>query len=85
MSVRLFAVSVFLACSVVPAFAESESRTYSSYPSGEGNPYIYTCRPPQILPGSRLRGPEVCKTNAAWAQYRKDGMDVAADFSLICE
>jgi hypothetical protein len=31
------------------------------------------------LPGERLKGPEVCRTNAQWAQYRKDGMDLAAD------
>jgi hypothetical protein len=43
------------------------------------DPNTITCRPPQILPGSRLLGPEVCKTNAVWAQYRKDGLDVTAD------
>lgn len=48
-------------------------------PSGEGDPDAVSCRPPQILPGTRRRGPEVCKTNRVWAQYRKDGMDVAAD------
>jgi hypothetical protein len=48
-------------------------------PDGSGDPNAISCRPPQALPGSRLRGPEVCKTNAVWARYRKDGMDVAAD------
>ena len=48
-------------------------------PSGEGNPNAVVCRAPQALPGSRLPGPRVCKINATWAQYRKDGMDVAAD------
>jgi len=24
-------------------------------------------------------GPQVCRTNRVWAQYRKDGMDVAPD------
>ncbi len=48
-------------------------------PDGAGDPNAVTCRPPQTLPGSRLLGPQVCKTNAVWAQYRKDGMDVAAD------
>lgn len=37
-------------------------------PRGEGDPSQITCRVPQPLPGSRLRGPEVCKTNHAWAQ-----------------
>ena len=48
-------------------------------PDGKVDPDTITCRPPQTLPGKRLKGPEVCKTNAVWAQYRKDGMDVAAD------
>ena len=58
-----------------PAFADPAS----NQPSGEGDPNAITCRPPQYLPGQRLKGPEVCKTNAVWAQYRKDGMEVAAD------
>jgi hypothetical protein len=48
-------------------------------PSGEGDAFAITCRPPQNLPGSRLKGPEVCKTNQVWAQYRADGMEPAAD------
>ena len=55
------------------------AKSYERVPSGEGNPNVITCRPPQPLLGSRLLGPEVCKTNAVWAQYRKDGMEVAAD------
>lgn len=57
----------------------AQSSAHAHDPTGQGDPYIVTCRPPQYLPGSRLKGPEVCKTNAVWAQYRKDGMDVAAD------
>ena len=59
--------------------AQPDPKGQAIYPTGEGNPYLITCRRPQTLPGSRLLGPEVCKTNAVWAQYRKDGMDVAAD------
>lgn len=51
----------------------------STVPTGEGDPNAITCRAPQTLPGSRLKGPEVCKTNAVWAQYRRDGMEPAAD------
>jgi hypothetical protein len=61
------------------AVAISPGKTYAVTPDGSGDPFAITCRPPQMLPGSRLRGPEVCKTNAVWAQYRKDGMEVAAD------
>ena len=65
-----------------PALAQTApvtGRVNSSSPTGEGDPNAITCRPPQALPTSRLPGPEVCKTNAVWAQYNKDGMDVAAD------
>jgi len=61
------------------AVAVSPSKTYSVSPDGGGEPFAITCRPPQLLPRSRMTGPEVCKTNAVWAQYRKDGMEVAAD------
>lgn len=54
-------------------------KTYAAFPTGDGDPDAITCRPPQPLPDSRLRGPEVCKKNAVWARYRRDGMDVASD------
>ena len=62
-----------------PALAQQPGTTYSHFPNGEGEPLAITCRPPQVMPNSRLPGPEVCKTNAEWKRYRKDGMDVAAD------
>ena len=78
-------LAVFVLLSA-PAFAEpaaapadSAAKTYARDPTGEGDPNAITCRPPQTLPGSRLLGPEACRTNALWAQYRKDGMDLAAD------
>lgn len=52
---------------------------YSNTPTGQGSPNAIACRAPQKLVGSRMMGPEVCKPNAVWAQYRKDGMDVSAD------
>jgi hypothetical protein len=54
-------------------------KSYAEFPTGEGDPDAVTCRRPQHLPDSRLNGPEVCKTNSDWAQYRRDGMDVAPD------
>jgi hypothetical protein len=57
----------------------SPALAWAATPDGTGEPNAISCRPPQIIPGSRLLGPEVCKTNAVWAQYRKDGMEVAAD------
>lgn len=72
--ILLILTMVFL---IVPAL--SDPGDSSSTPSGEGDPAQMVCRAPQALPGSRLLGPRVCKTNAVWAQYRKDGMDVAPD------
>ena len=68
--------AAFLLALAAPAFAQPGR---SASPDGTGDPNAITCRPPQPRPESRLPGPEVCKTNAVWAQYRKDGMDVAAD------
>ena len=62
-----------------PALAQQPGTAYSHSPSGDGEPLAITCRPPQVMPNSRLPGPEVCKTNKEWARYRKDGMEVAAD------
>jgi hypothetical protein len=51
-------------------------------PSGAGDPMDVVCRPPLPLKGVRRLGPQVCKTNALWAQYRQDGIVVAPDGSL---
>jgi hypothetical protein len=93
-AMRVFAPFALLLLSV-PAFAQTSSATSMEVsrgaaqavavhpsafqPSGEGDPFTITCRPAQPLPGKRLKGPEVCKTNQVWAQYRHDGMTVAAD------
>jgi hypothetical protein len=74
-------VMASLLLSGLPVWAQPTppATVYSNAPTGEGDPQGITCRPPQHLPDSRLLGPQVCKTNAVWAQYRKDGMVVAAD------
>ncbi|HTC84489.1 MAG TPA: hypothetical protein VK683_09035 [Rhizomicrobium sp.] len=61
------------------AVAIAPSRATADTPDGSGDPMAITCRKPQPLPGQRLYGPEVCKLNAVWARYKRDGMDVAAD------
>lgn len=63
---------------LLPVLAQARE-TMVSFPTGEGEPLAITCRAPQKLADSRLLGPKICKTNAEWAQYRKDGMDVSAD------
>ena len=55
--------------------AQSEERTYVLFPTGEGDPDAITCRPANV----RFKIAEVCKRNSVWAQYRRDGMDVAPD------
>ena len=75
----LLSTPVFAEPAAAPADAQAAAKSYASDPTGEGDPNAITCRPPQTLPASRLKGPEVCRTNAQWAQYRKDGMDLAAD------
>ena len=76
---------VVLAASLISgqAFAQSDvpaaRTTYAKTPSGAGDPDAVACRAPQKLENSRLLGPQVCKPNAEWAQYAKDGMDVSAD------
>ncbi len=53
------------------------------YPSGAGEPEAITCRVPQLLPGSRLPGPEVCKVNRVWAQLRAEGKDISPDGTTV--
>jgi beta-lactamase regulating signal transducer with metallopeptidase domain len=48
-------------------------------PRGEGDPDAVTCRLPQALPGSRLAGPEICKTNRIWAELRAQGQQISPD------
>jgi hypothetical protein len=75
----ILAIAVLLLLTASMAQAETSYKIYAANPSGAGDPDAITCRPPHIQPGTRLLGPEVCKANAIWAQYRRDGMDVAAD------
>ena len=55
--------------------AQGGEKTYALFPTGEGDPDAITCRPSNV----RQKVAEVCKSNAVWAQYRRDGMDVAPD------
>ncbi len=82
---KIHIATAFLAVSLMSgqAFAQSDAppakTIYAKTPTGEGDPNAISCRAPQKLTGSRMLGPEVCKLNAVWAQYAKDGMDVSAD------
>jgi hypothetical protein len=85
MKIRNAIAVLVLSCAFAQsqALAQAEApppaRTYMATPDGKGDPNTITCRPPQKLVNSRMMGPEVCKTNGVWAQYAKDGMEVAAD------
>jgi beta-lactamase regulating signal transducer with metallopeptidase domain len=37
------------------------------------------CRPPQRLPGSRLKGPQVCLRADEWAELKAQHLDISAD------
>jgi beta-lactamase regulating signal transducer with metallopeptidase domain len=41
------------------------------------------CRLPQLLPGSRLAGPQVCRTKAEWAELRAQGKDISPDGRFV--
>jgi cytochrome c len=75
---RAFLVSAALtALLAVPAWAEQPAS--AAHPDGTGDPDAITCRPPQVIPGQRLPGPQVCKLNAQWALLRRNGQDIAAN------
>jgi beta-lactamase regulating signal transducer with metallopeptidase domain len=57
--------------------------TLALAPIGAGDPNAITCRAPQVLPGSRLPGPTVCKFNRVWAQLRAGGMEISADGTYL--
>lgn len=60
--------------------AAEPAKTYvRNEPDGKGDPAAVTCRRPQALQGKRLLGPEICRPNADWAQFAKQGMTVAPD------
>jgi hypothetical protein len=66
------------AASALPVRALKEA-VLALDPRGEGDPDAVTCRLPQALPGSRLTGPEVCKTNRIWAELRAQGRQISPD------
>jgi beta-lactamase regulating signal transducer with metallopeptidase domain len=57
--------------------------TLALTPIGDGDPGAITCRVPQVLPGSRLPGPTVCKFNRVWAQLRAGGMEISPDGTYL--
>ncbi len=68
----------------VPARASAPKEAMLALdPRGDGEPDAVTCRVPQALPGSRLPGPQVCKTNRFWAQLRAAGQDISPDGTAV--
>lgn len=51
-------------------------------PDGRGEADHITCRAPQVMTGSRLRGPRICLTNREWAQMNQSGRVFAPDGSV---
>ena len=81
---RMLSMIAFLALSGAQSLSAAEPpKTYARFPDGKGDPAAITCRHPQALPGKRLLGPEVCRTNADWAQFAKDGVIVSPDGTTL--
>jgi len=55
---------------------------WSRQPSGEGDPAETRCMIGDDVTGSRLGTPMICKTNAEWAQLKKDGVSLNPDGSV---
>ena len=55
----------------LPALPQTEN--------GPTDPEATYCRPPQLLPDSRLMGPRVCMTNRKWDVLRSQGLEITAD------
>ena len=84
MKIRNVIAAVSVSCALAQTlFAAEPPKTYAREPDGKGDPAAITCRHPQALPGKRLPGPEVCRTNADWAQFAKDGMTVSPDGTTL--
>lgn len=72
-----------LPASQIDPFTALKQAARAIDPRGEGAPDQVTCRVPQPLPGSRLRGPEICKTNRVWAQFAANKQVVSPDGRTI--
>ena len=87
MKLRHAIAALALSCVFAQAQAQTPANTgaksYAREPDGKGDPAAITCRYPQALQGSRLMGPEVCRPNADWAQFAKQGMVVAPDGTTL--
>jgi beta-lactamase regulating signal transducer with metallopeptidase domain len=68
---------------VINAVRASANTVWATTPRGEGNPESITCRTPQLLPGSRLRGPAVCQPNKVWAQFAANHQVVLPDGKTV--
>jgi hypothetical protein len=64
---------------VAPPLTPAKEVVRAMDPRGGGDPDAMTCRTPQLLPGSRLPGPEVCETNRFWASLYAEGRRLGPD------
>ena len=78
-----FIAVLAIICPLAQAQSATAAKSYAREPDGKGDPAAVTCRYPQMLPGKRLMGPEVCRSNADWAQFAKDGMTVSPDGTAL--
>ena len=55
---------------------------WARQPSGDGDPSETRCMKGDDVTGSKLGTPLICKTNAEWAQMKKDGVVLNPDGSV---
>jgi|SRR3954469_11886934 hypothetical protein len=73
---RVPAVMVFVCLALLPAAG------WARQPSGDGDPAETRCMKGDDVTGSKLGTRMVCKTNAEWAQLKKDGVVLNPDGSI---
>ena len=82
------ALAAILFCMAFPAAAQTRSDpdltsklvvAPPSLPGQSQDGDAVICRPPQELPGKRLYGPKVCKSQRQWDDLHRQGLDIGPD------
>jgi hypothetical protein len=74
---RVPAAMFLIAIALLPTAA------WARQPSGDGDPSETHCMRGEEVTGSKMGTPMICKTNAEWAQLKKDGVTLNPDGSVF--